>query len=344
MRHASQIRRLFLALVALSAFRPAIADDAPPKSAPKVGARLARDGDEIVVCGQLYHTGTPVVTWMDPGGFDAYRVDRRFVPVERAGWKETAKEKALESPARYGSRRAAMEPAAFERTRADGWDLPTLQGVVDQFVIHYDVAGTSRRCFETLHDKRGLSVHFMLDLDGTIYQTLDLKDAGFHATIANSRSVGIEIANAGAHADPGALDRWYARGADGKVALQIQNRKDNEGYRDPSVLPLRPIRDELIVGRVQDQSLNQYDLTPQQYAALIKLTATLCTLLPRITCDYPRDPSGTLIPRKLAPDSYKAYHGILGHYHVQLNKTDPGPAFQWDKVIEGARVLLKPAP
>ena len=48
-----------------------------------------------------------------------------------------------------------------------------LQQVVDQFVIHFDVCGTSRRCFEVLQDKRGLSVHFMLDIDGTIYQTLD---------------------------------------------------------------------------------------------------------------------------------------------------------------------------
>jgi N-acetylmuramoyl-L-alanine amidase len=312
-----------------------------PRAANGPGSRLERAGDEIIVCGQLYHTGTPVLTWLDPGGFDAYRVDRRFVPVERAGWDATEKEKALKAPARYGTRRAAMEPAAFERTRAKGWDLPTLQGVVDQFVIHYDVAGTSRRCFETLHDKRGLSVHFMLDLDGTLYQTLDLKEAGFHATIANARSVGIEIANAGAHADPRPLERWYARGPDGKVALQIQDRKDDEGYRDPSVLPLRPARDEIIVGRVQDQVLSQYDLTPRQYAALIRLTATLCTLLPRIHCDYPRDDKGALIPRKLEPGPYKAYRGILGHYHVQLNKTDPGPAFQWDRLIGESRALMK---
>jgi N-acetyl-anhydromuramyl-L-alanine amidase AmpD len=37
----------------------------------------------------------------------------------------------------------------------------------------------------------------MLDLDGTIYQTLDLKERASHATIANSRSIGIEIANMG---------------------------------------------------------------------------------------------------------------------------------------------------
>ena len=34
------------------------------------------------------------------------------------------------------------------------------------------------------------------------------------------------------------------------------------------------------------------------------------------------------------------YHGLLGHYHVQLDKQDPGPAFQWDRVVEGARGLM----
>jgi N-acetyl-anhydromuramyl-L-alanine amidase AmpD len=35
------------------------------------------------------------------------------------------------------------------------------------------------------------------------------------------------------------------------------------------------------------------------------------------------------------------YHGLLGHYHIQENKVDPGPAFQWDYVVEGARQLLE---
>ena len=51
---------------------------------PKVGEPLARRGDEIVVCGQLFHTTAPVVLWTDPGGYDAYRVERRFVPFDQA--------------------------------------------------------------------------------------------------------------------------------------------------------------------------------------------------------------------------------------------------------------------
>ena len=36
-----------------------------------------RKGDEIVICGQYFHTGAPVVLWTDPGGYDAYRTERR---------------------------------------------------------------------------------------------------------------------------------------------------------------------------------------------------------------------------------------------------------------------------
>ena len=37
----------------------------------------------------------------------------------------------------------------------------------------------------------------------------------------------------------------------------------------------------------QGKELIQYDYTPEQYQALIKLTATLSKVLPNIKCDYP---------------------------------------------------------
>jgi hypothetical protein len=314
---------------------------------PKVGERLERRGDEVVVCGQFFHTTAPVVLWTDPGGYDAYRVERRFVPFDEASWAMTrdADNTNIRKPNRYGMRLGGLTPEQIERVRGGGWDLDTLRGVVDQFVIHFDVAGTSRRCFEVLHDRRGLSVQFMLDLDGTIYQTLDLKEGAWHATIANGRSVGIEIANVGAYRvdesgkSDDALRRWYGKGDDGRTVITIPGGLEDSGERDTSK-PFRPSRDEPVVGTIQGKELRQYDLTPQQYDSLIKLTATLCTVFPRIKCDYPRDASGQLIPHKLADDELARYQGILGHYHVQTNKVDPGPAFQWDSVVNGARELM----
>jgi N-acetylmuramoyl-L-alanine amidase len=305
---------------------------------PRPGARLERKGDEIVACGQLFHTTAPVVLWTDPGGYDAYRVERRFVPAKEASWD--ASKGVLKEPVRFGLRRGVLSADETERVRGGGWDLPLLQRVVDKFVIHFDAAGTSRRCFEVLHDRRGLSVQFMLDLDGTIYQTLDLKEGAWHATKANAHSIGIEIANIGAYPadEPGPLDRWYRRDADGHTRIVLPDGPS--GIRDTRV-PLRPIRDEPVVGMIQGQRLRQYDLTAAQYDSLIKLTAALCTIFPEIRCDYPRDASGHLIPHKLPDDEFTRYHGLLGHYHVQTNKVDPGPAFQWDRLVEGARGLMK---
>jgi N-acetylmuramoyl-L-alanine amidase len=311
--------------------------------AHRPGKPAPRAGDEIIVAGQLFHTGTKVVTWMDPSGYDAYRTERRFAPYEQSSWAKTQEAKVSYSdPARYGIRSQKLTPQEIERFRGGGWDLPTLQRVVDQFVLHYDVCGIAKQCFNILHDHRGLSVHFMLDLDGTIYQTLDLKERAYHATTSNHRSVGIEIANMGAYGpnDTKTLDQWYARNAKGETIITIP-----EKLGDPMIRTIgfvgKPIRPEPVRGTIQGQDLVQYDLTPEQYRALIKLTAALHRIFPKIKLDYPRGADGRLLPHKLPDDQLAAYEGVLGHYHIQTNKTDPGPAFDWDKLMKGARKLAR---
>jgi N-acetyl-anhydromuramyl-L-alanine amidase AmpD len=308
----------------------------PPR--PRVGQRLERRGDEIVVCGQLYHTTTKIVLWNDPGGFDAYRVEPRFAVLDR-GSKTDEKKEGPGWKVHYGTRDRGLSKEELARVRG-GYDLPLLQRVVDQFVIHYDVAGTSQKCFEVLQDQRGLSVHFMLDLDGTMYQSLDLKEKAWHATKANSRSIGIEVANVGAYPlnDRGPLVRWYKPGSDGLIKLVDAGKSPSSVFS--TGVELRPSRNEPVVGTVQGQTLQQYDFTPQQYEALARLTATLCTIFPKIRCDYPRDSSGKLITKQLPPADYEHYQGVLGHYHVQTDKVDPGPAFQWDRLIESSKSLL----
>jgi N-acetylmuramoyl-L-alanine amidase len=312
------------------------------KTAPKPGAFEPRKGDEIVVAGQLVHTGTRVVTWMDPGGYDAYRVERRFSPIGKADWETSQEEvRGLRSPNRYNMRGGSLTGAEIERVRGGGWDLPLLQRVVDQFVIHFDVCGTSRQCFKVLQDMRDLSVHFMLDLDGTIYQTLDLKERAWHATSSNSRSVGIEIANMGAYPVNGKnpFAEWYSKEPNGQVRITIPAQYGDGGILTKDFVG-HPARPEPITGVIQGKELIQYDFTPQQYQALIKLTATLCKALPRIKCDYPKDAAGNLVRQKLPDAELKAYQGVLGHFHIQTDKVDPGPAFQWDYVIGNARCYL----
>src|SRR6201999_2967822 len=56
---------------------------------PPSGTAEPRKGDEIVAAGQFFHTGTRVVLWMDPGGYDAYLVQRRFAPFDESSFEDS---------------------------------------------------------------------------------------------------------------------------------------------------------------------------------------------------------------------------------------------------------------
>lgn len=325
------IRSISLAcLVLLTACRAA------PPAQP-----VARHGDEIVVAGQPFRIGTPVVLWTDPKGYDAYRTEARFAPRGKHDFADVADK--VGTPNRYGMRfEKTMSDDQFAKHRGGNWTLKELQDRVDLFVIHYDVCGTSRRCFEILHDHRGLSVHFMLDIDGTIYQTLDLKERAWHAGPYNDRSVGIEIANIGAYPPGSAADtlsKWYRRADDGRAQLIISPR-EQPWIRTPGFVGYS-IRDDWVAGAIHQRDLVQYDLTPQQYRALIKLTAALNQVLPRIELRYPMDASGQPRNDALTEQELAEYSGLVGHYHLTEGKIDPGPAFQWDHVTGAARRLAK---
>ncbi len=325
-------------------------------SAPRAGTPHPRRGDEIMIAGQMFHTGgARVKLWFDEGGYDAYRIERRFAKWPEANWEATQKSGKLKQPERFGLRFGKdLSEDDIARVRGGTWPMAMLRDKVDQFIIHYDAAGTSRSCFRTLHDERGLSIHFMIDLDGTIYQTLDVQERAWHATTSNDRSVGVEIANIGAYPFkrndagdiimPTTLSKWYAQDRAG-WHVTLPGWVGDGGIATPNFVA-RPAGDQLITGAIQGQQLAQFDLTNEQYDALIKLTATLHAALPKIKLDYPRDAQG-LIATKLPDDQLPAATGLLAHWHIQSNKIDPGPAFDWDRVIRGAKRELRrypPAP
>ncbi len=294
------------------------------------GEPLVRRGDEISVCGQLFHIGTPVVLWNDPGGFDAYSAKYRYSGPPPGDEEQPDKQ-------RYGTRDTTAEIA--NRVSQRGWELEDLQSVVRQFVVHYDVCGTSKQCFKVL-EARGLSVHFMLDIDGTIYQTLDLKERAWHASQANSASVGIEVAQIGAYEQPTAvaLRSWYREDEQGPY-VRLPEHIDQTAIRTPDFVA-RPARSQMFDGVIHGKKYYQYDFTEEQYAALTRLTAALHRVLPRIALDAPRDDEGAVLRRALTDDELKSFEGVIGHWHVTTRKTDPGPAFDWERVLQGARELV----
>jgi N-acetylmuramoyl-L-alanine amidase len=297
----------------------------PTASATSNAAELLAANDCIIVAGERIRVGTRVVTWLEPDGYNAYLEGKHFDRSEPADGER-----------RYASRRNL--PAGVDPSKLTHEDL---KQVVHQFVVHYDQAGCSRQCFKVLQDVRKLSVHFMLDLDGTIYQTLDLKERAWHATVANDFSVGIEVAHAGAWASPLNADmrRWYEQDAEG-WRQKFPKWMPISGIRTKDFVA-RPDRPDFISGEVQGQTFHQFDFTTQQYRALAKLIAGLNRALPRIEIDAPRNKDGTVINHVIEEANLRQFDGIVGHFHVQKNKRDPGPAFQWERVLREARELAE---
>ncbi|MBL8859478.1 MAG: N-acetylmuramoyl-L-alanine amidase [Planctomycetes bacterium] len=306
---------------------------------------------DIVICGQRIPIGAPVVLWDEPPYYDATKTDPRFGP---AGPKtpvgpryQPGRVRKLPNPAFVAAPKAGAADTRAPDQRSETIDEVLVSGtardpsvlreVVDQFVLHHDACGLSRTCFKVLQDVRGLSVHFMLDIDGTIYQTIDLRDTTWHATKSNRRSIGIEIANIGAYTarDAWQLEAWYQRDAHG-TRITFPAHIVETGVRTPGFVG-RPARAHRVLGEIQGDSLQQFDFTPEQYASLVKLTRALCREFPKIKPDAPRDEHGFVQTRALTDEAWREFGGILGHYHVQTNKNDPGPAFDWEPFLAAVR-------
>jgi N-acetylmuramoyl-L-alanine amidase len=198
--------------------------------------------------------------------------------------------------------------------------LEAAKAVIRKFVLHHDGLANSKQCWNVLHNERGLSCHFLIDNDGTIYQTLDLALMGYHAAGFNGDSIGAEICNRGI------LDRLdYYQGA-------AFPHKVSDPYS------------------INGHKMTSFDFTDAQYEAFLELSRALVKVLPNLALEYPRDPQnpskqawGTLGPITATGDSIpsSAFSGFLGHYHLTTRKWDPGPFDykKWVDKLRGQRVF-----
>ncbi len=239
----------------------------------------------IIVCGRSYLIDAPVVNYFDNTSFSAYR---------RACYKGpsgTPTEAIFPfSPAKGLGQMASR----FRERRLMGGkrDLSVLQQVVRQFVIHHDGCGSSLDCFHVLHDERGLSVHFLIDNDGTIYQTLDLADCAFQATGVNEISIGVELSSRG------------------EVKLD-----GPEYYRK------RGIKREITEITIHTSRYQMWEYTTEQYGSMFALGKALTRILPNLPQVYPQMNSDLVRTWITDPRNFAGY---IGHYHVTNNKWDPG--------------------
>lgn len=176
---------------------------------------------------------------------------------------------------------------------------------IQSFVNHWDVCLNSAYCVRVLN-KRGISVHFAIDNDGTIFQLMDLQDVAWHAGSRriNDSSVGVEISNA-----------WY---------LKYQETYIKKGFGPRPVLSGVECQ-----GKVLEDFLGFYDVQLQALSALWEAVSSATG----IPLAVPGDSSG--YDEKIAKNGFE---GFINHYHVSKNKIDCA-GLDMPQVLKEAKAL-----
>jgi peptidoglycan hydrolase-like protein with peptidoglycan-binding domain len=162
------------------------------------------------------------------------------------------------------------------------------------FVNHWDVCLNSKTCNDVLN-RSGISVHFLIDNDGTIYQTMDMQHAAWHAgnTNVNRSSVGVEISNA-----------YYPKYQDWYV---------NNGYGERSI-----IDDAWVHGVKLDPFMGFYPAQIEATKALWKAVASASNVKLKTRLNQ----FGKVSTKYEKDIVYDKYEGIISHYHCSKAKID----------------------
>ena len=165
---------------------------------------------------------------------------------------------------------------------------------ISHFVNHWDVCISSESCASILA-KKGISVHFCIDNDGTIYQLLDTQHAAWHAggRLWNHTGIGVEIANA-----------YY---------LKYQDWYVSRGFGP------RPIQEQ---GQVHGKTLKPFlDFYPVQLEALKALWAAVSEVH-NIPLECPTDNRGKLVTTIDNRCVRGEFSGFVNHYNLTKRKID----------------------
>lgn len=259
-----------------------------------------RPSGTVYIAGQPFHTSAPIVNMYEGPRWDATQTvciptGTDPAPACRPGgvpYGEINVAAYTANPRRY-SLRPALRSYGFGKMPP----LDATKAVIKQFVLHHDGCSSADMCFSVLQNERGLSVHFLLDNDGTIYQTIDLALMAYHAADWNIASIGIEMCNRG---DALKEPHFYDSGRFG---------------------PKRDIK----LCKINGNTMKAFDYTKEQYESLGKLVRELRKLLPNLPTEFPQSSPGVQSWATLPRSASFNFSGYLGHYHLTEQKWDPGP-------------------
>lgn len=254
----------------------------------------------LIIANQTFKTEAPIVTFTDYPYWNATSHNCFITdndPVNKCLPGKDGQVPYGKLPAPYTQR--YMTRPALRRYGATP-PMDAVKAVVRQFVVHHDGCASSDMAFSVMQNERGLSCHFLIDNDGTIFQTVDLALAAYHAAEWNSASVGVELCNRG---DVKLDANYYSSGKHGP------NRK---------VLPCR----------INGHTFLAFDYTEEQMRSFTLLGRVLQRFLPNIPPEYPQSSPGVAhwdtLPMT-GPGNSFGFSGYIGHYHLTGQKWDPGP-------------------
>ncbi|MBA3821669.1 MAG: N-acetylmuramoyl-L-alanine amidase [Deltaproteobacteria bacterium] len=259
-----------------------------------------RPSGKLIIGGQVFQTDAPIVNWREGPKWDA--TSQYCIPT--ATERSPACKISSSGHVPYGNlpvpytRRYSTRPPLRTSKWNNGENAPydAVKSVIKQFIIHHDGCASADMCFNVLQNERGLSCHFLIDNDGTIYQTIDLALMAYHAAEWNLASIGVELCNRG---DAKKEPTYYSGGRHG---------------------PTRDVKPCKINGH----TFLAYDYTPAQYDALNRLCRALLRLLPNLPAEYPQASPGVQNWDTMPTAASFGFSGYLGHYHLTAQKWDPG--------------------
>ena len=188
-------------------------------------------------------------------------------------------------------------------------NLDALRDQIRQVVIHHDATYSSASCFRVLK-ARNLSSHFMVNHDGNLIQGLDVWWEAWHCRAFNPTSIGVDMNNVAS--------------IEGH-----QNIVDDPLFGGSVDYTTR----EIVSGRCGgSRPKDSFAYNEVQFSTLCHLLKIFHEVL-GLPLIYPQSPNGGGVLETRMSDPMN-FRGFFGHFHNQAGKWDPGPGFEWDKVIE----------
>lgn len=172
-------------------------------------------------------------------------------------------------------------------------------------VTHFDVCLSANSCHRVL-EKKGISSHFVIDNDGTIYQMVDTQHTAWHAgnRKVNKAAIGIDLSN-GVYTK---YQSWY--------------RKNKLGARP--VLRRVKVHNTYI-----EECLGFY---PAQIGAFKALVKALCKHY-EIPIEMPMDENGKVLRAVSREAANGKFRGIINHFHITRGKWDAAN-LDWDTLYK----------